>query len=56
MPHSELLGNYNISAATTLLVVEIKSAAACDPDQEARAHVALVEREPGYSSQPPGMS
>jgi hypothetical protein len=29
--------------------VEITSAAACDPDQETRAHVAVLEREPGYS-------
>jgi len=35
--------------AAALVVVEITSAAACDPDQEARAHVAVVEREPGYS-------
>jgi hypothetical protein len=35
-----------ISAAVAL---KITSAAACDPDQEARAHVAVVEREPGYS-------
>jgi hypothetical protein len=38
-----------ISAAAALVVAEITSAAACDPDQEARAHVAVVEREPGYS-------
>ena len=36
-----------ISAALPPLV-GITSAAACDPDREARAHVAVVEREPGY--------
>jgi hypothetical protein len=39
----------SISAAVALVVVEIKSATACGADQEARAHVAVVEREPGYS-------
>jgi hypothetical protein len=43
------LSSVTISAAAALAVVELTSAAACDPDQDARAHVAVVEREPGYS-------
>jgi hypothetical protein len=38
-----------IAAAVTSVVVGITPAAACDPGQEARAHVAVVEREPSYS-------
>ena len=41
-----------ISAAGALVVVYITSAAACDPDQEARAHVAVAEREPALRACP----
>ena len=38
-----------IISAALAPFVGITSAAACDPNQEARAHVAVVEREPRYS-------
>ena len=38
-----------IAAVVTSVVLGSAPAAACDPDQETRAHVAVVEREPGYS-------
>ena len=38
-----------IIAAATVSLTEPTSAAACAPDQEAKAHVAVVGREPGYA-------
>jgi len=38
-----------IIAAATAPLAEPMSAAACAPEQEAQAHVAVVGREPGYA-------
>jgi hypothetical protein len=38
-----------IVAAAAASLVEPISAAACTPDRETQAHLAVVEREPGYS-------